>query len=857
MRLHRLLISFPLLLLIIGSPALARRGDDSVQIVQTPAGTYVCCYDFLVTNRTQGGTKISEFRFRIVSGRGRIVTGETDAPFMWTSQQDSAHVTWFSTGSAYDIAYGQTVGGFHICPRDTGIVRFVWETRNVDSVISSDTVALACRGTNCDEAFFRGIPSDVGAVFDVDLVAGNQSATPINDFHVRRLTPGISFKTNVTPTPTGWTRTKATADTIVWSTQASPLNAPNFIESFRFELNAPRDSNVRLEYWTTTFGDPICRDTVTLSWGLTRRDSVRARPLSDTCCDDIEVRNVHLPASPVHLLTLKVTTPGVRIEGFDFAPPAWRQLGPFGADDSIAFVAAEPLRPLDSATFRSLCFNNANASSDTVNWTWRLWTRGAVIDEGTGRNICLRPLTACDSVAVRIDSTYPAPERCLYFFIENGNSRNAAITRLTLKFSNPGSSRRVRSATPAPGWNVESFGPDSAVFVGNPLVAGDTISPFVVCLSNGDTATRDPVSIRWTTANGLGPICSGLLVTNAIINADCDVIEWTEVPSDDTTVCCFRARVLNRNGRHRDIDRLSLVVDLPVIFASATASAPWQVDDAIVFPSFDVSYYGSVVGADSTSPEFTFCVDMRQMPQRPATIPISWTTMFGRTLVCTDTVRVTCKGEVAPPCDVASLDHILTDGCGSAIVVRNQHDPAGPFDGIDLRIPPNCSLAQVTSDGTFAQVTFDDTSARLRGGTVPAGGSTVINVYYKDVCGLQIPVDITTLSGPTVLCTDSVLTWCTTLDVAPGSDGELTDVALTPNPTTGRALLTFNLRTPSRVAMTIRDLSGHDVRTIDGGLIPAGPQSVMIDLSGIPSGTYFVMVNAGTEVVIRRLTLTR
>lgn len=857
MRHQRLLLHVSTCLLLICATASARVGNDSVQIIETPAGTYVCCYDFLVTNRTQGGTKISEFRFRIVAGRGRIVAGETDAPFMWTSQQDSSQVTWFSTAAAYDITYGQTVGGFHICPRDTGIVRFVWETRNVDSLISSDTVVLACRGRNCDEAFFRGVPSDVAAVFDIDLVAGNQSSTPINDFHLRSLTPGVTFRTNTSPTPTGWTRTKATADTIIWSTLSSPLLVPNFIESFRFELNAPRDSTVRIEYWTTTFGDPICRDTVILSWGLSRRDSVRAIALSDTCCDDLQVRNLHLPPSQIHLLTLKIMTPGVRIEGFDFAPPAWRQLGPFGADDSIAFVAAEPLRSLDSATFRSLCFNNTNAASDTITWKWRLWTRGAVIDEGTGRNICLRPLTTCDSLAVRIDSTYPAPERCLYVFAKNGNSRNAAITRLTLKFTNPGTARRIRSATPPAGWEVESFGPDSAVFIGNPLMAGDTISPFVVCLNNGDTATRDPVSIRWTTANGLGPICSGLLVTNAIINADCDVIEWTELPSDDTTICCFRARVLNRNGRHRDIDRFSMVVDLPVIFASASASSPWQVDDAIVFPSFDVNFYGSVIPSDSASSDFTFCLDMRQMPQRPATVPISWTTMFGRTLVCTDTVRVVCKGEVAPPCDEASLDHIVQDGCASTIVVRNRHEPTGPVDGIDLRIPPNCSIANIVSDGTFSQIAFDDTSAQLRNGTVPSGGSTTIQIFYENICGLQIPVDVTTLNGATVLCTDSVLTWCTTLDVPLESVDVLTSMALLPNPTSGDVILSFQLNAPREVGITIRDVNGRDVRRVKGVLLPSGPQTITLDLNDVPSGTYFVLVQAGSETAIRRITLMR
>lgn len=856
MRFPRYLLLCAFYLLIVYGAASARRGDDSVQIIETPAGTYVCCYDILVMNRTPGGTKISEIRFKIVSGNGRIVTGETDAPFMWTSQQDSAQVAWFSTGAAYDIGYGQTTGGFHICPRDTGIVRFVWETRNVDSLISSDTVALACRGVACDQAFFRPVPSDVGAVFDIDLVAGNTQRDPINGFHVRRLTPGATFKSGPVPGVAGWTRSKAGPDTVSWTTLNSPLTVPKFIESFRFELNASPDSNVQIEYWTTAYGDIICRDTAIVQWGLSRRDSVRATRLSDTCCDDIQVRNLHTPSSQIDLFTIKVTTPGVAIEGFDVAPPAWRQLGPFGSGDSIAFLAAAPLRPLDSATFSALCFNNMNASSDTIHWKWRLWTRGAVIDEGDDRNICLRPLTACDSLALRVDSTYPAPERCVYVFMKNGNSRNTAISRLALTFSNPGTARRVRSAAPPPGWEVESFGRDSALFVGNPLSAGDTISPFVICLSNGDTSTGDPLSVRWTTANGLGPICRGVMQTNANINADCDAIEWTEIPSDDTTICCFRGRVLNRNGRNHDIDRLSMVVDLPVIFASASADSPWSAVGT-VFPSFDVSFFGDVVAPDSASPEFTICLDMRQIPERPATIPVAWTTMFGRSLVCADTVRVICRGQVSQACDDATLADVVQDGCASRISIRNRHEPAGPVDGIDIRIPSNCSLLNVTSDGTFSQITFDDTLARLRDGSVAPGGTTTVQLDFDDICGTNIPVRVTTLNGSVPLCTDSLLAVCTTSEVRLEPNGDLANLSLLPNPARGTVRLSFTLSRPRVVGIVIRDADGRTVKKVSAGSLQTGVETLDLDMEGMPSGLYFVIVQAGNETLMRPLILKR
>jgi len=837
--------------------ASARRGRDSVTIVETPAGRYVCCYDILVTNHTDSATKISEFRFRIVSGRAKFIAGQTDAPYMWTSQQDSVAVAWFSTGAAYDIAFNQTVGGFHICPRDTGVVRFVWETRNVDSLLSTDTVVLACRGIDCDEAFFNPIPSDVSAVVDIDLVAGNRIGSPINDFHIHPLTRGATFKSTPTPTPAGWNRTTLRPDTIVWSTLHAPLNVPDFIESFRFEMDAPRDSVIRMEYWTTTFGDIVCRDTVSVGWGLARRDTVRAVAFPDTCCDDIHFSNTHIPVSTIDLFTVKLTTPGARIVPGDHAPPAWRQVGPNTAGDSIAFVAAERLRFLDSATFRSLCFDNTAATSDTITWVWRAFTRGAVVDQGVGRRICIRPLTDCDSVGVRVDSTYPASERCVYLFLKNANSRNAAITQLTLRFSNPGTARRVRSTNPPPGWQAITTASDSVVFVGNPLVSGDTISPFAVCLSNDDTGSRDPLSIRWATANGLGPICTGIVQTNAVINADCDLIEWAELPMIDSNECCFRIRVLNRNGRNRQIDRLSMTVDLPFIFSDASAPLPWGVD-VPAFPSFDVTYVGGLIESDSSSPYFNLCVNMQQVPQRPVSIPVAWMTSIGRSIVCADTVRLVCRGIGRDVCDEAHARGV-GDSCRGVVTVVNRHEPPTSIDGIDVHVPPGRTIRAVVGPSLFGQTTFDDTTARIRGGSLPSGDSATFEIAFTDGAGGDetVIIGVTTLEGTTAVCSDTAVMYCATSGAPRAQESAMALVRVIPNPVSSKATVTFELPSPQVVTMHLRDAVGRDVHVRNLGLLTTGPHSIDIDLDSQPSGTYYIVLVAGIRTLFQRVSVAR
>ncbi|KXK57294.1 MAG: hypothetical protein UZ07_CHB004000760 [Chlorobi bacterium OLB7] len=55
---------------------------DSVYVIeQLGLNPYECCYGFILQSRQPKGTKIDEFRVRIIEGDGKFLTGQSSSPF--------------------------------------------------------------------------------------------------------------------------------------------------------------------------------------------------------------------------------------------------------------------------------------------------------------------------------------------------------------------------------------------------------------------------------------------------------------------------------------------------------------------------------------------------------------------------------------------------------------------------------------------------------------------------------------------------------------------------------------------------------------------------------------------------------
>ncbi len=870
-RLARIVAVAVVLMFCSGVAALAQSVDkDTVELIQTPAGAYVCCYDLFVYNRQRTDIRISEFRLRLLSGSGRFVEGASESPSRWSIFQFPTSVTWTSNVADADIAPNQRLDGFRICIRDTGVFRVVWETRTIDSIISTDTLALACVGGTCDEAFFYPIPSSTRSVIDIDVVSGNNLGRIVNDFHLRMLTPTAEFLTDVQPVPRGWIRNRAKPDTVAYFTVDNGLTRNGFAEGFRVAFNAPVDSVVRIEWWTTNFGELICRDTVTIRQGLAVADSVRTVKFGagDTCCATMRLKNTHVPSSPLDAFSITITTPRATFVA-DTAPQGWSRRAMNQSRDSILYAVDDPLvslMPGDSALFRGLCFDNDSASSDTIRYRWQTYRKGIPIASGTGFLICIRPITNCDLVEAQVDSTMSATQRCIALQLTNRNSRNVSINRFVARISNPGRGRTVRSATAPAGWQVQTFGGDSVVWIGGPLLSGRTLSPFTLCVSSGDSTTADPLTIAWSTSNALGTICGDTVRVNAIISLACDSVTVGEIGAPNQGNCCYRISIANRNSRNLTVDRVRLeIAGQDAIFNLADAPAPWTIG-SVLFPVFALDYTGASVAPGSSTPEFTFCIDASLIPARPATIPIVWKTYAGNQLVCSDTLRLVCTGDGRSACDTIPLIAQRDSngvGCIYEFRVVNRHEPSSPVDGVRFRITSGAAIfGDASVSGTAAGWTSIDRQPRMvtfRGSLLGAGDSAeTFTIRIDSSANVPVTLETCTMIGDQVLCCSERTVQCAVsgVELASGASGfKLYENK--PNPFSGRTEISYELLRPASVSIVVRDDRGVEVRRIERGREGSGGHRLLLDITELPSGVYYYSLETGEEIMTRRMLLVK
>jgi enterochelin esterase-like enzyme len=85
----------------------------------------------------------------------------------------------------------------------------------------------------------------------------------------------------------------------------------------------------------------------------------------------------------------------------------------------------------------------------------------------------------------------------------------------------------------------------------------------------------------------------------------------------------------------------------------------------------------------------------------------------------------------------------------------------------------------------------------------------------------------------------------------------LTLSAPAPNPTAGRAALTYTLTEPAHVRIALYDILGREVAVLVEGARPTGQHEVTVDASRLAPGLYVARLQAGSEVATRRLTVVR
>ena len=78
-----------------------------------------------------------------------------------------------------------------------------------------------------------------------------------------------------------------------------------------------------------------------------------------------------------------------------------------------------------------------------------------------------------------------------------------------------------------------------------------------------------------------------------------------------------------------------------------------------------------------------------------------------------------------------------------------------------------------------------------------------------------------------------------------------------PNPFNPATTISFSIPNATRISLSIFDVLGRQVRLVLDDVMPQGRHSVVVDGSGIPSGTYFYRLSSEQGSLIRQMTLIR
>jgi len=84
----------------------------------------------------------------------------------------------------------------------------------------------------------------------------------------------------------------------------------------------------------------------------------------------------------------------------------------------------------------------------------------------------------------------------------------------------------------------------------------------------------------------------------------------------------------------------------------------------------------------------------------------------------------------------------------------------------------------------------------------------------------------------------------------------LSNVKVFPNPISDQISLSYRLSKQSSVSIKVMDALGNEVMTLLNQEVDAGPQSQTFDTSDkLTNGFYFIRVSAGTETVVKRISV--
>ncbi len=587
---------------------------------------------------------------------------------------------------------------------------------------------------------------------------------------------------------------------------------------------------------------------------LAAQDEVRVTRLSD-CCFSISLTNRNHGQLPLNGFTIKTTRGAVFLSSI-VAPSGWNFAFPDPTKIEFSMPAGTLAYGATQAGFE-VCVQSV---TNDIELTWLTLSSGSNVTSGSISMQCRD-----------IDSVTVSPSRngtggCAFVWtIKNKNPQRAALAGFS-----------VRLLTPNHVWDSAATGPnrfwvfartpstvDFTTTAGNALQPDSVITGFLTSVF--PAPLNDSILVEWTTRDAASGLVTRDTMTLRCFAPGCDDVGDTVDAADP---CCRTFTIYNGHEPASPVNRIRFVVLTPGARIVGTPSGPWRLlgstatDAVFDDPSSSLTPRGYATG-------FRFCFE--NAPGKRGPILVSWRTLFGRTILCEDTLLIAGCTSTATSYDELDVTAStpVSGACCTAMTLHNEHTPAGPLNGLRLKLLTPGAAFQGAPTGPWSRVSATATQAEFRsaaslssgqalGGFVacirpPGGSSATIVLEWESVLdGATIHRD--TVSFP---CDPPAETRCDSMTVAHVRDCEYTfgfvNTHLPQGPVNGYRLTILSAgasfaQKSTPAAWTITQQDASSVTWTSGSPVQPGGSSAQFGVTIAP-------VSAGSPVLVQRCTM--
>ena len=272
-----------------------------------------CTYDFGFVNTHDPPSGVNFFTIRMRTGGGRIA--DVTAPPPWIISFRNNRIVEFRDTLGVVPPSGERSGFFvTFSPPDAGTtVQYTWCT-------GLDTLLHCCREAEaeceqqeerCDSLFVEDTENYCRYAFGFSNL--HVPVSGVDGFSVRLTSAGTLVR--AAAAPAGWRVEEEGSDEVIFRKIGSPL--PNGVTAKDFVLDLlPLATDTRIPVTMCTLsGDTVlCCDTTTVfcEFALLQCDTVDVITSPDRpCCFEFDLRNGHVPLTPVEGFNVEILTPDV------------------------------------------------------------------------------------------------------------------------------------------------------------------------------------------------------------------------------------------------------------------------------------------------------------------------------------------------------------------------------------------------------------------------------------------------------------------------------------------------------------------------------------------------------------------